>query len=65
MKAHDLAKKLLALPDYEVLVCGNNIFTAEDSNFSSDIHDPVANEMHNEDGSVEMVVIIDLKFGGE
>jgi hypothetical protein len=64
MKAHDLAKKLLALPDYEVLVCGTT-FGFEEGNFSTDIHDPVANEMHNEDGSVEMVVIIDLKFGGE
>ena len=60
MKAHDLAKQLLKLPDYEVVVCGNTECLPE-GNFQADIEEPCANAMQNEDGSVEMVVIFDLK----
>lgn len=60
MKAHELARQLLKLPDFEVLICGDTLDFDEGGMFSADIGSVAANEMHNEDGTVEMVVIIDL-----
>jgi hypothetical protein len=61
MKAHELARQLLKLPDFEVLICGDDtLYFDEGGMFSADIGSVAANEMHNEDGTVEMVVIIDL-----
>ena len=75
MKAHELARQLLKLPDYEVIVCGNTSnppiayehFSAERelTHLRARISDAAIQTIfYNEDGSVEMVVILDLKNEG-
>ena len=61
MKAHELAKKLLKLPDFEVLICGDTASLSMKAECSGVIGVRLPQtKCTTTDGTVEMVVIIDL-----